>query len=107
MMSNGLPGDGDRRSQVATPPPVDGPTQKEKGKPEGRLHTGVEGLDDVLDGGIPTGHLYLVEGDPGTGKTTLALQFLLEGMKSGEKGMYITLSESKQELEQVAESHGW
>ncbi|HEU4635298.1 MAG TPA: ATPase domain-containing protein [Edaphobacter sp.] len=72
-----------------------------------RLHTGVEGLDNVLDGGIPAGHLYLVEGDPGTGKTTLALQFLLQGSTSGEKGMYITLSESKQELEQVAESHGW
>ena len=57
--------------------------------------------------GLPKGHLYLVEGDPGTGKTTLALQFLLEGQKIGEKGMYITLSESKLELEQVAASHGW
>jgi len=74
---------------------------------EPRLHTGVEGLDNVLRGGIPKGHLYLVEGDPGTGKTTLALQFLLEGARNGERGMYVTLSESKQELEQVAESHGW
>ncbi|HEX2918735.1 MAG TPA: ATPase domain-containing protein [Edaphobacter sp.] len=107
MTSNGLPGNGDRRSQAAAPAPDGVPTSKDRGKAERRLHTGVEGLDDVLDGGIPTGHLYLVEGDPGTGKTTLALQFLLEGVRSGEKGMYITLSESKQELEQVAESHGW
>lgn len=74
---------------------------------EVRLSTGIEGLDDILNGGIPKGHLYLVEGDPGTGKTTLALQFLLEGARIGEKGIYVTLSESKLELEQVARSHGW
>jgi circadian clock protein KaiC len=72
-----------------------------------RILTGVEGLDDILSGGLPKGHLYLVEGDPGTGKTTLALQFLLEGVARGDRGMYITLSESKRELEQVAASHGW
>src|SRR5580704_12572747 len=72
-----------------------------------RIKTGVSGLDDILNGGLPKGHLYLVEGDPGTGKTTLALQFLLEGARLGEKGMYVTLSESKRELEQVARSHGW
>jgi circadian clock protein KaiC len=76
-------------------------------EPEGRLNTGITGLDDILNGGLPKGHLYLVEGDPGTGKTTLALQFLLEGARLGEKGMYVTLSESKRELEQVARSHGW
>jgi circadian clock protein KaiC len=74
---------------------------------ESRLSTGIEGLDDILNGGIPKGHLYLVEGDPGTGKTTLALQFLIEGSRAGEKGIYVTLSESKIELEQVARSHGW
>ncbi|QEE27682.1 AAA family ATPase [Terriglobus albidus] len=72
-----------------------------------RLTTGVDGLDDILNGGLPKGHLYLVEGDPGTGKTTLALQFLLEGVERGEGGMYITLSESRSELEQVGASHGW
>ncbi len=72
-----------------------------------RLCTGVNGLDDILNGGIPSGHLYLVEGDPGTGKTTLALQFLLEGIRTGERVLYVTLSESRQELEQVAKSHGW
>jgi len=72
-----------------------------------RLLTGVEGLDDILNGGLPRGHLYMVEGDPGTGKTTLALQFLLQGARVKEKGIYVTLSESKLELEQVARSHGW
>lgn len=72
-----------------------------------RLKSGIEGLDDILHGGLPQGHLYLIEGDPGTGKTTLGLQFLLEGVRSGEKVLYITLSESRVELEQVAKSHGW
>jgi circadian clock protein KaiC len=72
-----------------------------------RVKTGITGLDDVLNGGLPEGHLYLIEGDPGTGKTTLGLQFLLEGVKNGEKGLYVTLSESKRELKAVAESHGW
>ncbi len=72
-----------------------------------RAATGIEGLDDILTGGFERNHLYLVEGDPGTGKTTLALQFLLEGMRKGEKALYVTLSESKLELEGVATSHGW
>ena len=69
--------------------------------------TGIEGLDDILNGGLPRNHLYLLEGDPGTGKTTLALQFLLAGVADGEKGLYVTLSESKRELQAVAVSHGW
>jgi circadian clock protein KaiC len=76
-------------------------------KPEERLSTGVPGLDNILGGGFPRQHLYLIEGDPGTGKTTLALQFLLEGVKRGDKGLYVTLSESKGELLGVARSHGW
>jgi circadian clock protein KaiC len=72
-----------------------------------RLRTGVDGLDDILHGGIPPGHLYLIEGDPGTGKTTLGLQFLLEGIRTGERVLYVTLSESRDELQQVALSHGW
>ncbi|HKQ36812.1 MAG TPA: ATPase domain-containing protein [Verrucomicrobiae bacterium] len=68
---------------------------------------GVPGLDDILRGGLPRNRFYLVEGDPGAGKTTLALQFLLEGVRSKEPVLYITLSESKQELYGVAESHGW
>lgn len=72
-----------------------------------RIKTGIAGLDDILSGGLPQGHLYLVEGDPGTGKTTLALQFLLEGTRKGENVIYVTLSESKRELQQVARSHGW
>jgi circadian clock protein KaiC len=69
--------------------------------------SGISGLDYVLSGGFPANHLYLVEGDPGTGKTTLALQYLLNGQARGEKGLYVTLSETKAELCTVAASHGW
>lgn len=69
--------------------------------------TGVYGLDTILDGGLPSGRLYLLDGLPGTGKTTLALQFLLAGAERGEQGLYITLSETKTELAEVAASHGW
>jgi circadian clock protein KaiC len=72
-----------------------------------RMTTGVEGLDSILEGGLPTNRLYLVEGEPGAGKTTLALQFLMEGARHGETGLYVTLSETKEELESVADSHGW
>ncbi len=71
------------------------------------LSTGISGLDDVLAGGLTRDRLYLVEGRPGTGKTTLSLQFLLEGVARGEKGLYVTLSESADELRAGAASHGW
>ncbi len=71
------------------------------------LSTGIAGLDDILGGGFCPNHLYLIEGDPGTGKTTIALQFLLEGAKIGQKSLYVTLSESKSEILEIAESHGW
>lgn len=71
------------------------------------VSTGNEGLDIILRGGLPSSRLYLVEGAPGSGKTTLALQFLREGVKQGEKALYITLSETKEELSAVAASHGW
>jgi circadian clock protein KaiC len=69
--------------------------------------TGIPGLDFVLEGGLTPNRIYLVEGNPGAGKTTLALQFLLEGVRSGETALYMTLSESALELENVARSHGW
>ncbi len=69
--------------------------------------TGISGLDNVLAGGFPRNHLFLVEGHPGTGKTTLALQFLLAGEREGEKSLYVTLSESKEEIVEVGASHGW
>jgi circadian clock protein KaiC len=74
---------------------------------EKRISTGIPGLDDVLGGGIPSDRLYLIQGEPGTGKTTMALQFLLEGIRRGEKCLFITLSETKDELWSVARSHGW
>lgn len=69
--------------------------------------TGIAGLDDVLGGGLARNHLYLIEGEPGTGKTTLAMQFLMEGVRSGQKSLYVSLSESKAELLEIADSHGW
>lgn len=71
------------------------------------VNTGIAGLDDVLGGGFSPSRLYLIEGDPGAGKTTLGLQVLLAGKARGEKGMYVSLSETKEELTAVAESHGW
>jgi circadian clock protein KaiC len=72
-----------------------------------RLSTGNLELDDILGGGLDANRMYLYEGRPGTGKTTLALQFLLEGVRQGEKVLYVTLSETEQELRLVAKRHGW
>ena len=72
-----------------------------------RSKTGVPGLDDIMNGGFIPYRLYLLDGDPGAGKTTLSLQYLLEGVKAGEKCLYITLSETKEELLAGAASHGW
>ena len=72
-----------------------------------RCPSGIEGMDEVLTGGLPRDCFYLIQGDPGSGKTTLALQFLLEGVRRGESTLYITLSETREELLKVARSHGW
>ncbi|MCO6415363.1 AAA family ATPase [Siccirubricoccus sp. KC 17139] len=72
-----------------------------------RVSTGNTGLDDILGGGLDADRLYLLEGRPGTGKTTLALQFLLEGARRGEATLYVSLSESERELRLVADRHGW
>lgn len=72
-----------------------------------RISTGNAGLNNILRGGLPSNRLYLVEGSPGSGKTTLALQFLLDGAMAGERVLYITLSETSEELRVVAGSHGW
>jgi len=72
-----------------------------------RVSMGIAGLDDILGGGLTRDRVYLVEGTPGTGKTTLALQFLLQGEAAGETGLYITLSETATELKAVAVTHGW
>src|SRR5690348_11899341 len=69
--------------------------------------TGIVGLDRILAGGLTRGSLFLVEGEPGSGKTTAALQFLMTGAAAGEQTLYITLSESEKELRESAASHGW
>lgn len=71
------------------------------------MPTGVAGLDAILSGGLPTHRFFLVQGSPGSGKTTLAMQFLLEGKRQGERCLYVTLSESEDEILGVAHSHGW
>ncbi len=75
--------------------------------PVHRLNTGVDGLDNILSGGLPSGQMYLLEGDPGTGKTTLAMQFIKAGIARGERALYVTLSEPASELQGSALSHGW
>jgi circadian clock protein KaiC len=77
------------------------------GSGSARVATGVEGLDAIIGGGLPRNHVYLVHGDAGCGKTTLALQFLLAGVRVGEPGLFVTLSETRDELTAVARSHGW
>jgi circadian clock protein KaiC len=72
-----------------------------------RISTGIAGFDEVLGGGLPQGHLYLLEGESGAGKTTVGLQFLREGQRHGERTLWISLSETQHELRQIAESHGW
>jgi circadian clock protein KaiC len=72
-----------------------------------RAPVGIPGLDIILGGGLPRDRIYLVEGDPGVGKSTLALQFLMTGVAAGERSLYITLSETEAEVRQIAESHGW
>jgi circadian clock protein KaiC len=72
-----------------------------------RLDTGISGLNDILLGGLPPGQMYLIEGEPGTGKTTVAMQFIRAGMARGEKSLFITLSEPRSELLGTILSHGW
>jgi circadian clock protein KaiC len=72
-----------------------------------RISSGTVGLDEILGGGFPARRMYLLQGDPGVGKTTMALQFLLAGVGEGERCLYVTLSETKEELQAVAASHGW
>lgn len=69
--------------------------------------TGIEGFDLIMQGGLPSNRIYLIQGEPGTGKTTFSMQFLFEGAKKGERCLYITFSETKEELQAVALSHGW
>jgi circadian clock protein KaiC len=85
-------------------PSFEGPKKPQNNR---RLSSGIEELDHILGGGFPVNRLFLIEGAPGTGKTTLALQFLLEGAKHSEAGLYVTFSESDNEVRSVADSHGW
>jgi circadian clock protein KaiC len=74
---------------------------------DGIATTGIAGLDEVLRGGLPRHQMYFIQGDPGAGKTTLSFQFLMEGVRRGEKTLYVTLSASSRDLSRVARSHGW
>src|SRR5580698_11166625 len=71
------------------------------------ISTGIAGLDNVLNGGFPRGHFFLVQGEPGAGKTTLGLQFLMAGTGNGEPVLYVTMSESEREIRKIARSHRW
>jgi circadian clock protein KaiC len=85
----------------------DSTMENQNSDPARFLSTGVPGLDTILGGGLTSDRLFLIEGEPGTGKTTLALQFLYEGVRRGESVIYITLAETRVELNSVAASHGW
>lgn len=83
------------------------PNKTDGGFPARSAATGVPGLDEILGGGLPADCVYLLEGVPGSGKTTISLQFLMEGVRRGETCLYVTLSETEEELRAVAASHGW
>src|SRR3569623_318763 len=72
-----------------------------------KASSGIPGLDEVMDGGLARNRLHLLEGSPGTGKTTIALHFLMAGAEAGEVGMYVSLAETEEELRDGAASHGW
>jgi circadian clock protein KaiC len=82
-------------------------TKNERPAVQARPATGITGLDDVLSGGLARDRSFLLEGSPGTGKTTIAMQFLLTGAAAGERGLYVTMSETEDELRATATSHGW
>lgn len=96
-----------RRKGVAETTPDETAEPDSQARGAARCATGIAGLDAILGGGLASNHVYLVDGDPGTGKTTLGLQFLLSGLACGERGMYVTLSESAAELRDTAASHEW
>lgn len=85
----------------------DGATDSSSDRYANSSRSGIEGLDDILCGGFTPYRLYLLEGVPGSGKTTLAMQYLLEGVRLGEPVLYVTLSETEEELQAMAQSHGW
>ena len=82
-------------------------TQKDLTEAKKKAAFGITGLDDITRGGLARGRLFLLEGSPGTGKTTIATQFLMDGAAAGERSLYITLSETEEELREGAASHGW
>jgi circadian clock protein KaiC len=87
--------------------PARKPTMDDTADQTSKARLGIAGLDDILDGGLRRNRMFLFEGNPGTGKTTLGLQFLLEGERVAEKGLYVTLTETEAELRDTAASHGW
>jgi circadian clock protein KaiC len=78
-----------------------------KRKTQAKVSTGITGLDQILRGGLPSSNLYIMQGAPGAGKTTAALQFLRAGVEAGERCIYVSLSQTAAELTAIAQSHGW
>ena len=81
--------------------------EKDVSDPKSKAAIGIPGFDDILSGGFARSRVYLLEGNPGTGKTTIATQWLIAGAAAGERALYITLSETENELRETAVSHGW
>ena len=96
-----------RAIDIDTHPSLQRKTEMPKRKMPSIVSTGIEGLNEVLRGGLPASNLYMLQGAPGSGKTTAALQFLRAGVEAGESCIYVTLSQSAAELEAIALSHGW
>ena len=87
-------------------PPAEAPSTTDPATPQ-RASAGAPGLDDILNGGLPGGRVHLAQGGPGTGKTTLGLQFLRAGAQQGERVLYVTLAQTEQKLHAIARSHDW
>lgn len=93
--------------RVRLPPPKSREVNVRDSNKRPMVSSGIAGLDDILRGGLPASNLYILQRPPGSGKTTAALQFLRAGVAQGERCIYFSLSQTRAELEAIAQSHGW